>query len=857
MSMLYLCCDKRRRLLLAEENERRLAASEPLLNGIDYLEVLDRDAPTGVDRQQTLLLRFFQPVPTLGTDQRLILGGERIRPVHIVWAHAADAIPASDAPAAERDFFAGLSEPGQLLVVRTDSSGDHSRYRFVLRAGPDSDEPPDGIDPLFAAVDFSFKVECPNDFDCAATRSCPPEPERPPQINYLAKDYASFRQTMLDRMSVLMPEWKDRNPADLGVTLVELLAAVGDRLSYRQDAIATEAFLDTARRRVSVRRHARLVDYFMHDGCNARAWARIDCAADLAGSLLPEGTPLVTRVLPDRQVLSPGSAELEDVLFARPVVFETMHPLELFGDHREMAFHTWGDGRCCLPKGATRATLRGHLPNLGAGAILVFAEVVNPRTGATVDADRTRRHAVRLTEVSAELGGSPRTDPVTGEEITGIAWDAEDALPFPLCLSAVSDPDHGEAPLADVSLAWGNVVLADHGRSLDAHEIGAVPAARLFRLPGTGDRCSTGESVPIPPRFRPVLPESPLTQESPHDAGVPASQSLKTDPALAVPALELVGDREGELSSWHAARDLLASDEAARTFVVEIEHGGRAFLRFGDDVHGRRPDSGTSFSTARYRVGNGVAGNLGAGSLFHVVTDLPGVLGVDNPLPAGGGVEPEAVETVRDHAPVAFRTQERAVTAADYVDRLEAHPEVQRAAATFRWTGSWHTVFNTIDPLGGVPEDSRQALLEAELLNGLGDYRMAGYDLELDEPRYVSLEVTMRVCVKPGYFRSAVRAALLDVFGAGLRADGRRAVFHPDNFSFGQPVYLSPLYAAAQNVPGVASAHVTIFQRQGQPSEEALQAGRLELDRLEIARLENDPNFPEHGVFQLEIGGGK
>ena len=60
-----------------------------------------------------------------------------------------------------------------------------------------------------------------------------------------------------------------------GVTLVELLAYVGDYLSYQQDAVATEAYLETARCRVSVRRHTRLMDYFMHNGCNARAWVQL------------------------------------------------------------------------------------------------------------------------------------------------------------------------------------------------------------------------------------------------------------------------------------------------------------------------------------------------------------------------------------------------------------------------------------------------------------------------------------------------------------------------------------------------------------------------------------------------------
>ena len=76
-----------------------------------------------------------------------------------------------------------------------------------------------------------------------------------------------------------MPEWRERNAADLGIALVEVLAYVGDRLCYAQDAVATEAYLGTARRRASVRRHARLVDYAMHDGANARVWVQVRSTA--------------------------------------------------------------------------------------------------------------------------------------------------------------------------------------------------------------------------------------------------------------------------------------------------------------------------------------------------------------------------------------------------------------------------------------------------------------------------------------------------------------------------------------------------------------------------------------------------
>ena len=42
-----------------------------------------------------------------------------------------------------------------------------------------------------------------------ADRICPPEQLAQPEINYLAKDYASFRQLMLDRLALLVPDWAD------------------------------------------------------------------------------------------------------------------------------------------------------------------------------------------------------------------------------------------------------------------------------------------------------------------------------------------------------------------------------------------------------------------------------------------------------------------------------------------------------------------------------------------------------------------------------------------------------------------------------------------------------------------------
>ena len=102
---------------------------------------------------------------------------------------------------------------------------------------------------LRRALEFTFKVDCPTDLDCAPAGDVPARRRAEPEIDYLAKDYASFRQLLLDRLALVDAGLAERHVPDLGVTLVELLAYVGDQLSYHQDAVATEAYLDTARQR--------------------------------------------------------------------------------------------------------------------------------------------------------------------------------------------------------------------------------------------------------------------------------------------------------------------------------------------------------------------------------------------------------------------------------------------------------------------------------------------------------------------------------------------------------------------------------------------------------------------------------
>ena len=637
------------------------------------------------------------------------------------------------------------------------------------------------------------------------------------------------------------------------MTLVELLAYVGDSLSYQQDAAATEAYLGTARLRTSVRRHARLIDYKMHDGCNARVFVQVFVSGAL---MLPKSTKLFTKIEDLEDRITEPSREYDQSAAKHPVFFETLHDAQLDPDNETLPVYTWGSRNCCLPRGATRATLKGHFA-LKRGELVLFREMLGPRTGEAADADPAHRHVVRLIADS-----TLDVDDLTGTKITNVAWGDEDALPFPLCVSATTDQRHKEVYHDDVSVAFGNVVLADHGLTIANEPLGVVPEPALFRpAPVTGDSCAHAEPVAVIPRFRPRLQHGPLTQQGrsakpslahpdplPFDEKASAAAAMRWTLEDVLPRIA-IGDW---LGGWEVQADLFESDPSDRHFVAEVEDDGIATIRFGDDDYGERPTAGTAFK-ATYRVGNGIAGNVGAESIRHVVSSDSGILKVVNPMPARGGIDPEPIEHARQVAPATFKVQERAVTEADYGEVTERRDDIDRAAATFRWTGSWHTLFDTIDRLGGREVDEP---FRAGIRQYLERYRVVGHDIEVDAPRFVSLDVGLTLCVLAGYFRPDVELAARDVLTSGTRRNGTRGFFHPDNFTFGQPVIMSKIIAAVAAIEGVDAVFVDTFQRQGNAASDARGTGVLPLGRLEIARLENNRDFPEHGLLTLVMRGG-
>jgi hypothetical protein len=697
-----------------------------------------------------------------------------------------------------------------------------------------------------------------------------PAPDIPE--TYLAKDYATFRRLMLDRMALLVPAWRERHVPDVGVMLVELLAYVADQLSYYQDVVATEAYLDTARQRISVRRHGRLVDYVLHEGCNARAFVVVEVEqaltqpADKVRFLTTyPGAPPPGRALAIRD-LSP----VDDMghrcfqPFAQPG-----DTVRLLPGRHQIRIHTWGDRECCLTVGATSATLvADHGLELTEGDFLLFEEVIGPDTGQPGDADPTHRHVVRLTKV--EEG----RDEVAQLRVLEVCWSVEDALPFPLCLSSI-----GPAPdcklLIDVSVARGNVVLVDDGCCL-CETLPSVPTEppQLVCVA----ECEPADDEPRPGRFALVLEHPDVTYAEPSPPSTngclpSAAAFFVRDPHQALPAVSLSND-------WQPRVDLLDSGPDDRHFVVEVDDDRIASLRFGDGRAGEEPVPGTRFR-ACYRVGNGPAGNVGAETIVLVALEgeSNGRVIVRNPLPATGGTVPEDIRDAKLAIPVAFRAvRERAITGDDYAEVAQGAggASLQRASGRLVWTGSWYRAEVALDPFGaglgagcgggcdcGCDDDGpcgcggNERGAPEPIVAALEQARRMGHDLDVELAVAVPVDVQLTVCVLSRYVRAHVKAALLETFSSGVLRDGRPAFFNPDLWTFGDSLEVSRLLAVAQGVEGVESAEVTRLTRQGDVDRGERQAGVLKVGPQEVIMLSGDRTRARSGKFEVVAKGGR
>lgn len=779
--------------------------------------------------------------------------------------------------------------------------GDYSTYTLTVdyKAGDELK-----IDPVFSKIDFKFRPGCFN-IDCAPTWETYPAPKEEPVIDYLAKDYDSFKHTMIAAMMERVPGWQATSEADLDQVLIDLFSAAADELSDFQDRVMNEAYLGTARKRVSLARHARLMDYHIHQGNQASTWLALELHTDqqlnLPGDFqvwtgispgdsssvvflrrqnnyllfgiesgfqtdLGAGNfsislrsqfennnivPSLSISITTKQVNKEWRISDNDnkkVYFAR----NESGIINIYGSHlhyliNRMGLYTWSDSIPALKAGSVTADLK-----IGDGS------EADTKIVESLIRDGIVTHLLIQEELNPATGKTGGVNPGKRQVLELLAdEDNVKALEDPLTNlwylriawkerdklkhNYCFTVDCHDGKEENISFFNGNLVRVYHGKRQTI--VFKDPEEPLAANEFHYERSEEEKWGTIC-----RLPEEygPLAyKNTPRGGDTPPESTLELEVAV-----------DGSSDPWDEVISLVHSGttgERGDHFVVETDEEGRSLIRFGNGINGGKLP-GKAVVKCTYQVGSGLDGNIGADKLNNYNEGLfPEIDRTWNPFDVTNGRAPEPAAEIIRRVPEAFRARQlRAVTLKDYEDRAEELADVSQAAARYAWTGSWRTVQVAIDPVGTTELSDE---LEEKVACHLEAVRLIGEDIEIRPPRRVPLTIEVFLCVHPHYWPGDIKFILEQEFSEGYLPDGRSAFFHPDNWTFGQSLHTSQIFGRVQIVQGVDHVkNITMkrFNEPGTPSREV-----IHVKANEIIRVRNNPDHMEEGSITFFVEGGR
>lgn len=291
---------------------------------------------------------------------------------------------------------------------------------------------------------------------------------------------------------------------------------------------------------------------------------------------------------------------------------------------------------------------------------------------------------------------------------------------------------------------------------------------------------------------------------------------------------------------WTKIDRLIDASGDSEVYTVTTDDSGVTWITFGDNTNGVIPGSGLSI-WATFRVIVGAAGNLPASTVSTVYSPVDGIAvayQADGITPQSsamiGGSDAEDNESIRRNAPLAFTTQQRAVSLEDFQNLAYSVPGVLMASAT----GQNATSVSLYIAGPGYTAPNTQ-LVDA-VLDFFEDKTAAGTTVSVLDPAIIPIDVgtaskPVTLAVKPGYSQLLTEQNVTSAF---------QAVLSPPNVSFGQLLNVSDLYEAALGVSGVAYVVIPVFTR-----EDSVQA-----DDTSIQLRPSE--FPTAGQITMNTTGG-
>ena len=256
---------------------------------------------------------------------------------------------------------------------------------------------------------------------------------------------------------------------------------------------------------------------------------------------------------------------------------------------------------------------------------------------------------------------------------------------------------------------------------------------------------------------------------------------------------------------------LLEQSSTSPVFSSETDADGVTYINFGDGVGGRIPPA-NGLIYATYRIGNGAAGNVSAGSLTSIITNYSSGLLVTNAFSAIGGSDIESTDSIRVNAPLGTQAGgqpilARAVSLSDYASLAV---QVAGVAKAFAKADVFTNINLFIAPFGdtGLASDGSFSVVFQNLTNKIVNFMQGkippGVSLTVLPPNFVSINLSVQIYAQPQYMQSIVQVATTKALNELLGFD---------NVTFNDHISLHNVMATLAGVPGVDYSIVTQLVR--------------------------------------------
>jgi predicted phage baseplate assembly protein len=600
------------------------------------------------------------------------------------------------------------------------------------------------------------------------------------------RDFERLKREALQRIPRYTPEWTDFNESDPGVTLVELFAWFTETMLYEMNRVPTLYYA----------RFLQMLGLRLRPARPATAYLTFAARPNAIGSV-PRGTSIGAQ--------PPGAEE--------QLIFETSAGLDLI--RLPLTDVQVFDGAAFTVVSSANeaggASFRpfGWVPQPGNALYLGFSPA-NPPALEPIFPQLMRWRAFRPLDLQAGEPESCATVRQAPAPPVRLSWEFRPA----------ATPDRWQRleVAADDSVAFtreGEIRVQGPGPVALRVE-GRVPEPRHWlRVRLVSGSYPVGQP-PVLDFLRPnVVAAENLSTVRNETLGVSdglPSQSFTTRRRpIQLESFQLtVAEEEGQPVAWQRVNDFLGSGRDSTHYTLDP---GAGEVRFGDGLKGLIPTPNALITATFYSYGGGTAGNVAAGQINALQTNLPMVESVSNERPAEGGRDEQSLDDFLQSGPTQLRHRNRAITGKDFVElarevggvlRSLALPEAHPDFPGVKVPGAV-TVIVVPDDAASPPEPN-QALLD-EVCRHLEGGRLLTTEMYVRPPRYFPVTVEARVAAQPYAAFDEVRRLVIERLNRAL---------DPRHREFGLDLYPTSLFQEIQGAPDVVAVlNMAVNGREG------------------------------------------